>query len=662
MFKRILEVVREEFSGEAAKEYVLDLTRYHRIQASPGFREAARYCERRLREFALKTRIVSFPADRKTTYWSFPMFQEWDATEATLHLIEPAKERRKLADFREVKNSLIQRSAPFSGTAEVVLLEDGEELTEYEGLALKGKIVFTKGDVQRVYDLAVVKYGAIGIITDGMREFPPVRQPMDIPDAFQYTSFWWIEGRPKCFGFVLSPKEGERLRRLLKKGRPVKVRAEVKSKLYDGKMEVVSGLIPGKTDGEVLLIAHLCHPQPSANDNASGCGALLEVARVVNKLVLSQKLRKPKRSIRFLLVPEMTGTYAWLATNEKSIPRVVAGLNLDMVGENQDKCGSSLLLIGSPGSNPSFAEDLLQTIFEETGREGKGLGGLGSFPLFRLASMPYTGGSDHYILADPSVGIPCPMVNQWPDKFYHTSEDTPDKVDPKMLSRVGISAAVYVYFLANAGKPEAHWLGREMVARFKGNIARAAQDGATDVLSTKKAKERTELFHDMSRRVGFLVKAKKEGLRSLRRLARVETEELEKETEFFASTELRKTRSLLRPQAHKAKLTGADRRAARLVPKRVYPGPVSVRAYIAQLTDEEQEEWYQLVKEKKDLLFNLLPSALYWADGKKNLLEIADLLELELGKRDVELMVKYFQLLGKLKLARLREKTPSRRD
>ncbi len=665
MFKKILEVAESEFSGEAAKEFVTDMSRYHRIQASPGFREAAKYCKEKLKGFGLQADILSYPADTDTTYWSFKMFQEWDATAASLHLIEPARERRKLADYREVKNSLIQRSVPFSGTAEVVLLEDGERLAEYEGLDLKGKVVLTKGDVQRVCELAVARHDAVGIIYDGMREVPLVRHRMDLADGIQYTSFWWTGGEPKCFGFVLSPKEGDKLRGLLKKGETVRVEVEVKSRLYDGQLEVVTALIPGETDEEVLLIAHLCHPQPSANDNASGCGTLLEIARVLEKLIDESKLVKPRRSIRFLLVPEMTGTYAWLATNEHRIPKIVAGANLDMVGENQDLCGSSLVLVGSPASNPSFVDDLMETVFEDVGREASGFGGLGRFPLFRQASAPFSGGSDHYILTDPSVGIPCPMLNQWPDKFYHTSQDTPDKVDPKMLSRVGVAVIAYAYFLANAGELEGTWLGLEMVSRFKGKMARIVQNGMTRVMASEKPNERAAVLDQLANRVDLHVEREIGALRSLERLGAVRVGELEKETRSLARKEVEQAQAFVhrtvRIGSTKArKLDKREERAAQLVPQRVYRGPISLASYLLELSDDEREGWHRLTKEKRDLLFNLLPAALYWSDGKRNLLEIADLLELEFQKRDMELLVRYFELLGKLKLIELKSRRRGR--
>jgi len=64
---------------------------------------------------------------------------------------------------------------------------------------------------------------------------------------------------------------------------------------------------------EVLVVAHLCHPQPSANDNASGAAAALEAARVLQTLIAGGHLPPPRRSIRFLWLPEFTGSQAYLA-------------------------------------------------------------------------------------------------------------------------------------------------------------------------------------------------------------------------------------------------------------------------------------------------------------------------------------------------------------
>jgi aminopeptidase YwaD len=668
MFKKSFEAIREEFSGQAAKGYVEDLTRYHRMQASPGFRQAANYCLEHLRQGHVQAEILTFPANEKTRYWSSQMFQEWEATEATLYLVEPKDERRKLADFRDCPISIIQRSAPFEGEAEVVLLEDGEEEAEYEGLDLKGKVVLTKGDLERVRELAVEKRGAIGIISDGMRETPPVRVRMDVPDALQYTSFWWAGWEKKCFGFVLSPKEGEKLRGLIKKqardGKPpVKVQAKVVSRFYDGEIEVVSALIPGETNQEVVVIAHLCHPRPSANDNASGSATALEIARTLRKLIDGGKLASPQRGIRFLWVPEMTGTYAYLATHEHELGRMLAGINLDMVGQNQELCGSSFLIECPPQAMPSFAPVLLERLREELLGETSAFGGTGSYALFRYAVTPFSGGSDHYILSDPSVGVPTPMIIQWPDKFYHTSQDTPDKVDPAMLSRVGSLAATYAYFLASAGQGEAIWLGYEMMARFKRDVVQFVQEKVTAAANlSEDADKLRELIVLLRKKVAYLVEREQQALASLKRLhPEIPTEAWQEEVAEFAKQELARGEAAIkvclgeqdwieRPEETKRERDEWEEKAATLVPRRLYRGPISLRPYLNQLSDEERERLWQMRKERKRVFYTLPTLAEYWTDGRLSLLEIADLIELETGQRDVELLVEYFQMLSKLNL------------
>jgi hypothetical protein len=588
--------------------------------------------------------------------------------------LEPEDERRKLADFRDCPISLIQRSAPFAGEAAVVLLEDGEEEAEYEGLDLRGKVVFTKGDLDRVRQLAIEKHGAVGIISDGMRETPPIRARMDVPDALQYTSFWWAGWEKKCFGFVLSPREGERLRGLIKKqaqdGKPpVKVRAKVVSRFYDGEIEVVSALIPGETNQEVVIIAHLCHPRPSANDNASGSATALEIARTLQKLVDGGKLAPPRRGIRLLWVPEMTGTYAYLSTREDEIGRLVAGLNLDMVGQNQELCGSSFLIECPPQAMPSFAPDLLERLREELLGESSAFGGTGEYALFRYAVTPFSGDSDHYILSDPSVGVPTPMIIQWPDKFYHTSQDTPDKVDPAMLSRAGSLAATYAYFLANAGLEEATWLGYEMVAHFKRNIVQFVQEKVTEAANIPHC--RPDRFSKpvrsapLGKKVAYLIEREQRALVSLKRLRReVAVEGWQQEVAEFARAELAKGEEAIKAcmseqvgselqEAPKRELDEWGEKAARMVPRRLYRGPIPLRHYLNQLSEEERERLWQMRKERKNKFYTLPTLAEYWADGKLSLLEITDLIELETGQRDDELLVEYFQTLGKLNLIEL---------
>ncbi|RME34310.1 MAG: DUF4910 domain-containing protein, partial [Thermoflexia bacterium] len=282
--------------------------------------------------------------------------------------------------------------------------------------------------------------------------------------------------------------------------------------LYDGSLEVVEAFIPGESDEEILLVAHLCHPQPSANDNASGAAALLEAACAIAALIARGELSPPRRTIRFLWVPEITGALAWLAANEGHIPRLVAGLNLDMVGQDQEQCGSSLLVESPPHALSSFAGVLLACLRALLLPEVKTFGGVGRYPLFRTADVPFGGGSDHAVFSDRSVGVPMPMLGQWPDRFYHTSADTPNRVDPKMLGRVAALSGLYAYWLAQAGEREALWLARELSARFRRGVI-----GDLQAALTEADEDAAPGREEVRRRLEYQVGCHRKALESVRR-------------------------------------------------------------------------------------------------------------------------------------------------
>jgi aminopeptidase YwaD len=659
-------LIRKAYSGEVAKGDVGEIVRHHRIQASPGYRAAAEYVFEQLQRAGLDARLEFFPADSTTTFWTASSFQEWDAAGAILHLAEPSDQARKLADYREQKISLIQRSAPYDGTAEVVLLEDGLEESEYQGLQLTGKVVLTKGDVEPVRRLAVDQHGAIGILFYGMRTVRPVREPMDVPDVRQYTSFWWsgCPGEKQCFGFVLTPRQGKWLSELVRQRArsgqsAVQVRARVDSRSYDGALEVVSALIPGESDEEIVVVSHLCHPQPSANDNASGAAASLEAARTLQRLVEAGELPRPRRGIRFLWVPEMTGTFAYLSHHEEMIARMIAGVNLDMVGGDQCLNGSALLLERPPDSASSFVPDLLERLREELSNDGTSHTGLGVIPLFRYATTGFSGGSDHYIFSDPTVGVPMAMLIQWPDKFYHTSADTLEKIDPAMLARAGCLAAAFAFLAANAGESEVTWLAFEVAARFRERLARQIQvrltqmwDGAVPAT-----------MDDLERRASYELERHRESLDSLSRLwdgAGQVVVELQAEAADYIAAYLRSIRKAV--QACEDRLASAggarnedewEQEAAGMVPRRRYRGPADLRGHWVKVAPAERAAWFSLMKSRPDGGWTLPVLADYWADGRRTVRDIVDLVEMESGIRDAELIVKRFELLHKLGLVDL---------
>ncbi|MCL2549052.1 MAG: DUF4910 domain-containing protein, partial [Symbiobacteriaceae bacterium] len=654
-------LMQKELSGDRAFQHVAKVSSFHRIQSSPGYRAAAEYCLAELQKAGVSSRIISYPSDYGVQYWTQKMWEEWSCEAATLELLEPSW--CLLADYSVDKISIIQRSYPTPPEgveAPLILLDNGDDEEGYPGVDFSGAVVFTGGDANIVRSWAVEKRGAIGIVSDRLMEFPPVRHRYDIPDAMQYTSFWWSGKEKPCFGFVLSPKGGDMLRRAvsaqkekhrLDPAQPayLKVLAKVDAKLYPGAIENVEAFIPGETSEEVLLEAHLCHPQASANDNASGVGVLLEVAGILQKMINNGNLPRPQRGIRFLLIPEMTGTYAWLSQNEERLGDIKAGLNLDMVGEKQELCQGPFIVEYPPQAAFSFVGDLAAAILDEVALEAKNLGGTGSYALFKHTTAPFSGGSDHYILSDPTVGIPAPMLIQWPDKFYHTSADTIDKVDPMMLYRVACLTATYGWLTANIGKADLSWLQTESRTRYLTEIGGVLRSAAS-------TKDSAAGLADVRDKLNYLLMLRKEQLASLANFVAVEAkaefaEDLKRQqdlltvlTEKLWQEHLAACGLCETPGVTKAEACPKMQRT----PKRTFRGPWNSRSWIEELSPEDQEAWALFNKRYGRRGNSTI--LVYWIDGKRTLAEVCDLVALETGSVDKEYCLEFVNWMTKLGL------------
>ncbi len=647
----LVKTIQQSFSGEAAKRNVAEIARHHRLQASPGYRAAAEWLAESLQTAGLVTTIERFPANEKTRFWTLQSFQEWDCQAATLDWLNKDGDKR-LCDYRATALSIVQRSASVDGEFEVVDVGDGKP-ENYTDINVAGKLVLSRAVVRETYQLAVVERGAAGVLFDNITGAAPGRSRTDLPDARQYSSFWWQPGDIKSWGFVLTPRQGDAIRAALAAGEQVNVRAHIDSSLYDGELEVVVATIPGTEEGEVLGMAHLCHPQGFANDNASGVACLLETAITLQQLIASGQLVQPRRTIRFLWMPEMTGTYAWLQAHEDLIPGIVAGINLDMVGERQETTGSVLVLERPPESIASFAPDLLERLRDELLAEQGSLGGTSQFPLFRYTTTPFSGGSDHIVTSDPAVGIPTPMLIQWPDRFYHTTADTMEMVDPKSLQRAGTLAGSYLYWLAQAGDEQADWLGWEMVSRHERRLGEYAQSETTRAIGLE-PDVRIEAWSRLYNKIGYAQDRALSSLETLERLGDV-TLSLpgwRAEIEESGDRVLDRSRRQIRPSALPDVAIQPDawfEGAEMVIPLRRYRGPImDMAAPLAAFPFAESDlaAWRQLYADIPNWRMLRL-FAEYWADGQRTLAEIAKLVEMETGQALGPSIETYFRLLAK---------------
>jgi hypothetical protein len=675
-------LVKEELSGSIAKSYVAQISSFHRIQASTMFHEAAEYVKRELLKIGLKDAVIEqFPADGAKKYWTHTSPMGWTVESAELRLLEPEEEL--LASYADTPQSLhtYSNATPPEGiTAELVDVGTGTKPADYDGKDVKGKFVLATGRAKFVHEQSVYKRGAAGVITDAVTlEMPNVRESLDIPDAHAYQSIWPTaeELGKVTFGFSLSKRQGNRLRTLLKRGKPVKLNAKADAHLFPGNLDVVTATIPGssKPNEEVFLVAHLCHPKPSANDNASGSGLLLEIARTISALIESGRIERQARTLRFLWVPETYGSVSYLYSHEDLPSRLVAGINLDMVGESQELCKSTLNLDRTPDSLPSYLNDIVFDFMEKSVKEFDKPSPFGSSSTFRYATGAFSGGSDHAEFTDSTVRVPCVMLLQWPDLFYHTSMDTIDKVSEDSLRRVGWIVANAALTLADATFETAFQLASETASKGIVRIEEARQEAVEELFKKRqdpKLKNRSEalaieLYKTSSQfknRIEHFAWREKEAVKSVRRLGEspelaASIDECCRDIEDVANREIARLQETLSFIAKASSLVlpsePADREqeeSLRAIPKRLFRGTLD-SSFLKKTLSDEELGWYEQAREK-DLDFDKkLAEVLNFMDGKRTIYEIVKAVSGEYSETNPEQVVKFLQDLEKAKLVQL---------
>lgn len=629
---------------------VKEVSSFHRIQASTGYRAAAEYCLKTLTGAGIDAQILSYTARPDQWYLSNQMFLEWDLQEAYLYLDDP---QIRLADAASEPISVIQRSwsHDFTDGVDLVYLKEGNFPEKYQDLDLKGKLIFVRDEFNGFVDWAIREKGAIGVVTDWINEEEGVRTRYDLYDSRNYTSFWWtgVPEEPECFGFVLSPRLGDQLADLCEKRMAayenheadspyLRCSGKVVSRLYPGHIEVVEATIPGETDEKVCISAHLCHPKCSCNDNASGVAAAMEAMRSLKWLIDRGELPKNRRTIKMILVPEFTGSYAYLH-DHTDYQKFVGAINLDMVGGRQTKPYGPITLTGLPYANPSFIEDLTALCMDYANRTLPDMDNE-PVPAVNMVRELFAGGSDHIVFADPAIGIPSCMIGQWPDLHYHTATDTLEVIDPNVLAFSCRSAALYAYILSNldlADMREVQNLAHiSLQNRLSGITTDALRGKVTSAVSAARLKYIEEFYTGAAR--------------DFRRVLPDCDEQVEKEVAWIQET-IRSTRHYLDLDNEQGEVTTQNDKR---VFKRNYSSPLHRVAHNAAAYPDSKEtlkQYLQLYKEFGHRGYTIETLTQFYTNGKRTVDEIVERVLCDTGVADCRvLMDVWFSLLEQIGL------------
>jgi aminopeptidase YwaD len=507
----VFDAIAGEYSGEAAQEYDRQIVQYHRIQGSPMMAEVAeKVVLAKLRDWGIEARLEQFPSDGQTRYQTYVSPMAWDMRSGELWVESVGGVANfvpfRLCRFSDVPMCVSTYSKGGDWSGELVEVGAGTSDRDYEGKDVHGKVALAYGYAAAVVRAAAIKRGAIGVVI-----YPPPGDRADHPDMVRYNGIWprAEELDSTVGGFQISENQYTRLRQLMSHG-PVRVHGKIDATLGSGQLTVVHAWIRGSelAEREVLISGHLDHPKWSANDNASGSAAMMEMARALHRLIGSGQLKAPAMTIHFMWVPEYFGTFAYITkhpdarscpewddprqdaahkTRTVKEPCIAMNLNLDMVGEDTVKTNSRFYITRTPDSVGGTLNTMMADVLQQT-READISAPTGSRNYWPAMMAPYAQGSDHDVFL--ALGIPATMLGHDPDWTHHTSEDTPDKTDATEFRRVGTLASAAAYWTAvnQMDTLQRLWAAAEAatVADFAARLSQAAMDRDSEAKGRQK--------------------------------------------------------------------------------------------------------------------------------------------------------------------------------
>ncbi len=368
------------------------------------------------------------------------MPEAWDLTgHSFLKITDPdiPKEWQTLADTDEQPLSVMtwSGSTPPEGIRCEII--DGTGLDLFNpGDSVRGKFVLCNQPKTCYYELAMA--GALGAV------FYNADVAETYPDEIRWMNgqgrIGWYHAKedPRLPFFSISPRRGEYLRALLQK-RKVHIHALVQSRTYDGEIYTITGRIPGESDEEIAILAHIYEPFPA--DDACGAAGAVEIGRILKQMTAEGTLPSLKRSYRVILAMERYGFADYFSDPTRS-GKVLCALNLDCLGHlTYRDAGIPLVSRRSTVSLPFFGELLIDELIARHD------------PTLKYTSMPGSL-SDDTFCSEPLVNVPTNWLKTESPGFHHNTGKMFHEVDWELTRRMLTVEGGYAAILLTAGEKE----------------------------------------------------------------------------------------------------------------------------------------------------------------------------------------------------------------
>ena len=630
--------------AEAAEYAALD-----RRPGSPGLEKAAgRVMHAMERSRGLEVEALSFPSGPEHRYFSWSDQRRPFPEKAELWLRTP--DGGELLLCRRTDNfacsmGAFRSTAPEGELLEVVEVGFGTRPGDYRSHRMAGKVAFASGHYFEAAMLeALANRNAEGLLCgpggDARDATHVVARRLGDPELF---------GEHQAFGFNLSGRQYNRLAQLLAAGETVKVRAVIRLSSGLGEAPVIRASLPGSdlAGQRVVLAAHL---GPGDGPLAAAC--LEEVMRALATLTVQGAIPPLRRGLDLLITPDVQGTVAWLAQDPSPGRGVRGALQLSL----PSAISAASLRVERPlDSAPSFLPDLLADHLRWASEVE------GSFrtdrPL-RLRGVPCSPGNPTLPLQAGEQPIPAVWLHGQDPGRGGRDVGAPHGPLHRLIAGMA-SAALDLCTLGEEDLPRlisgGHLRALRRLARRAGRLRAEARPEQERDDHAPAAGRHIMWNAEASMNEGLV--REQETLESAARfmggpgrhalhLAEVEESLQHGMSGLLVSlqTELATTLGVSGRSSPRRKATTAlERRAEAVVARRTYEGPLPA-PHLLRDAGGQHRTW--LAHNAGALAQQPVADALVqWVDGRRNLLEIYDLIRLDHPVADLKLLWRYLEAL-----------------
>ena len=397
-----------------------------------------------------------------------------------------------------------------------------------------------------------------------------------------------------------------------------------------------------------------------ANVNSTGVSSIIEAIGTLNDLIDRGILPKPKRTIRVWFGFEMYGSMPFVVHNlERMQRKTIAALAIDTGAPDYDLSTTAMRVMMNPNVCPSFTDAVLADI------AGAYYSRYSRSKLWSTSG--YSQGTDTHF-CEPMIGVPTNALDmESGGVLHHNSMDTIDKVDPRSLRDLSVVNAVYLYFMANAGISEIPRIADLVFKHGSEVVLERAHGVKSRIMDARTGRELNEAYMLGQKIVEFGTSIQKDALRKIARLANPAGREKIDPLIVPHLDNLDDIGKMCMEQIGKtadrrAKEEGFtiglpenaedswEREAASIIPMRRIVGTITLEGI-------PFAEWEEVDMSPRFWgKTNPASASYWWCDGKRNLLEIRDLVEIEaersIGNFD---LVKYYRFLKRHALVEFKE-------